>query len=198
MLKTFTVFNIAQCDELPDKLTAPPKAPNPDQRDALIDEFIAATGAKIHEVSSETRAFYAPTFDRIVVPAFGLFRARSEYAAVVFHELIHWSGSPSRLDRQLAERFGTKVAAAEELIAELGSAFLCAEFSIDGSVSHATYIQDYLKLLLEDDPRAIFTAASTAQAAGDYLPQLILAETASVAVTGQQSHSLQGMHHAHG
>jgi antirestriction protein ArdC len=178
MLKTFTVFNIAQCDELPNTLTAPPKAPNLDRRDALIDEFIAATGAKIHEVSSETRAFYAPALDRIIVPAFGLFRGRSEYAAGLFHEIVHWTGASSRLDRQLADRFGQKVAAAEELIAELGAAFLCAEFSIDGSISHATYIHDYLKLL-EDDPKAIFTAASKAQAAVDYLRQLILVETAA-------------------
>jgi len=178
MLKTYTVFNISQCAELPDKLTAPPKAPNPDRRAALIDEFIAATGAKIHEVSSETRAFYATTLDRIIVPAFGLFRGRAEYVVVLFHELIHWTGHPSRLNRQLDARFGSKAAAAEELIAELGAAFLCAEFSIDGSVSHAAYIQDYLKLL-EDDPKAIFTAASKAQAAVDFLRQLILVETAA-------------------
>ena len=187
MLKTFTVFNIAQCDELPDTLTTPPKAPNPDQRNAVIDEFIAATGARIHELSSETRAFYAPGFDRIVVPAFGLFRGRAEYAVVVFHELIHWTAHPSRLDRQLNERFGSKTAAAEELIAELGAAFLCAEFSIDGSVSHATYIHDYLKLL-EDDPKAIFTAASKAPAAVDFLRQRILAEpTASPTIMDEQS-----------
>jgi len=65
-------------------------------------------------------------------------------------------------------------------IAELGVAFLCAEFSIDGSISHATYIHDYLKLL-EDDPKAIFTAASKAQAAVDYLRQLILVETGRAA-----------------
>jgi antirestriction protein ArdC len=85
-----------------------------------------------------------------------------------------------RLNRQLGDRFGSKVAAAEELIAELGAGFLCAEFSIDGSVSHATYIQDYLKLL-EDDPNAIFTAASKAQAAVDFLRQQILTEPSGMA-----------------
>jgi antirestriction protein ArdC len=195
ILKTYTVFNVAQCDELPSTLTAPPKAPNPDRRDALIDEFIAATGAKIHEVSTETRAFYAPALDHIIVPAFGLFRGRSEYAAVVFHELVHWTAHPSRLDRQLDNRFGSKAAAAEELVAELGAAFLCAEFSIDGSVSHATYIQDYLKLL-EDDPKAIFTTASKAQAAIDFLRQLILTETAAPTTVSDKQSSIREARHA--
>jgi antirestriction protein ArdC len=177
-LKHFTVFNIAQCEGLPGTLTAPPKAPNPDRRDALIDEFIKATGAKIREDDSGDHAYYNETADLIVTPAFKLFRGRAEYAVVLFHELIHWTGHSSQLNRQLADRFGSKVAAAEELIAELGAAFLCAEFSIDGSVSHAAYIQDYLKLL-EDDPKAIFTAASKAQAAVDFLRQLILVETAA-------------------
>ena len=177
-LKHFTVFNIAQCDGLPGTLTVPPKAPNPDRRDALIDEFIKATGAKIREDDSGDHAYYNETADLIVTPAFKHFRGQAEYAVVLFHELIHWTGHPSRLNRQLDARFGSKAAAAEELIAELGAAFLCAEFSIDGSVSHATYIQDFLKLL-EDDPKAIFTAASKAQAAVDFLRQLILVETAA-------------------
>ena len=92
--------------------------------------------------------------------------------------MIHWTGHPSRLDRQLGKQFGAQTYAAEELIAELGAAFLCAEFSIDGTIPHATYIESYLEFL-ENNPRAIFTAASKAQAAVDYLRQLILTEKAA-------------------
>jgi antirestriction protein ArdC len=112
------------------------------------------------------------------MPAFKFFRGRAEYSATLFHELTHWTGHSSRLDRQLNARFGQKVIAAEELIAELGAAFLCAEFSIDGRIPHATYIEKFLELL-KDDPKAIFTAASKAQAAVDYLRQLILVESAA-------------------
>jgi len=178
MLKQFVVFNLAQCDELPDKITAPPKAPNLEQRDALIDEFIAATGVKIREGNTENEAYYSSALDVVNMPAFKSFRGRAEYSATLFHELIHWTGHPSRLDRQLGARFGLKSKAAEELIAELGAAFLCAEFSIDSFLPHAAYIQSYLALL-EDDPKAIFTAASKAQAAVDYLRQQVLAEPIS-------------------
>jgi antirestriction protein ArdC len=180
MLKNYTVFNIAQCDELPAKLMAPPRASNPDQRDVLVDEFIAATGAKIYENTLENAAAYVHADDVITMPAFGSFRGRAEYCATLFHELVHWTGHPSRLDRQLGARFGLQSKAAEELIAELGAAFLCAEFSVDGFIPHAAHIENYLQLL-EDDPKAIFTAASKAQAAVDFLRQQLLAEPSRVA-----------------
>jgi antirestriction protein ArdC len=176
MLKYYTVFNIAQCEGLPDKLTTSPKPPNSDQRDALIDEFIHVIGAEVSEDAAEDRAFYTGgDSDLIVMPAFGLFRGKAEYNATLFHELIHWTGHPSRLNRQIEVRFGLQAKCAEELIAELGAAFRCAEFSIDGIIPHATYLESYLRLL-EDDPKAIFTAAAKAQAAVDFLRQQILAE----------------------
>ena len=81
---------------------------------------------------------------------------------------MHWSGHKSRLDRDLSHRFGTKAYAAEELVAELGAAFLCAHLGVQGQLRHAGYIDSWLSLLKEDD-RAIFTAASKASAAADYL-----------------------------
>jgi antirestriction protein ArdC len=180
MLKSYTVFNISQCDGLPARLTAPPKTPNPDQRDALIDEFISATGVRLAESSVEEGAHYTHANDLIVLPPFESFHSRTHYYATLFHELTHATGHPSRLDRQLGARFGLRSKAAEELIAELGAAFLCAEFSIDGFIPHAAYIENYLELL-EDDAKAIFTAASKAQAAVDFLRQQILAEPSRVA-----------------
>jgi antirestriction protein ArdC len=173
MLKQFVVFNLAQCDCLPYKIAAPIKPPSPHQRDKPIAEFIAATGADIRENDDNEQAFYSTTLDYIALPSLKFFRGRAAYAATIFHELIYWTGHSSRLDRQLGARFGQQSKAAEELIAELGAAFLCAEFSIDGFVPHAAYIESYLKLL-EDDPNAIFTAASKAQAAVDCLRQRLL------------------------
>jgi antirestriction protein ArdC len=179
MLRWYVVFNIAQCDDLTHKITAPPPSPDPDQRDALIDEFVASIGACIGENDTREEAIYALGVDQILLPSFRFFRGRAEYYAVLFHELIHWTGHKSRLDRDLAERFGERSKAAEQLIAELGAAFLCAEFSIDGYVPHAAYIESYLKLL-QDDPKAIFTAASKAQAAADFLRDQILKSTSTV------------------
>jgi antirestriction protein ArdC len=79
-----------------------------------------------------------------------------------------WTGHASRLNRDLKNRFGTKAYAAEELIAELTSAFLCAHLAIDGELRHASYIGEWIKLLKEDS-RAIFTAASKASQAADFL-----------------------------
>jgi antirestriction protein ArdC len=96
---------------------------------------------------------------------------------VAFHELTHWSGHKSRLDRDLKNRFGSQSYAAEELIAELGAAFLCAEFGFDGDVRNAGYIASWIELLTADK-RAFFTACSQASKAADYLRRLALAEPA--------------------
>jgi antirestriction protein ArdC len=151
--------------------------PNLDQRNALVDEFIAATRAEIYERNAERDAgragSYSAKCDAIRMPAFKFFRGQADYYNTLFHELIHWTGHPSRLDRQLGARFGEKSKAKEELIAELGAAFLCAEFSIDDSISspHAAYIQDFFELL-DNDPRELFSAVLKAQAAIDFLHQL--------------------------
>jgi antirestriction protein ArdC len=174
-LRAYTVFNIDQCDGLPAVLTAMPVGPNPDQRDALIDEFLAATGIKIVEVRTSDEACYIPACDCIQLPVFTSFRGRVEYAATIFHELIHATGHESRLGRKLGSTANKQDRALEELTAEIGAAYLCAEFSIDGVIPHAGYIEHYLQLL-ESNSRAIFTAASRAQAAVDYLRQLVLAE----------------------
>lgn len=154
MLKSYTVFNISQCDGLPDKLTAPPMPLNPDQREALIDEFVAATGIKLQGTSGDEAFYRGGDADFIAMPAFEFFRGRAHFCATLFHELVHATGHPSRLDRRMGARFGLQAHSAQELVAELGAAFLCAEFSIDGDVMHARYIEHYLELL-ENDAKAI-------------------------------------------
>jgi antirestriction protein ArdC len=182
MLKGYTVFNVAQCDNLPDRIADPPSAPVPpqhsDERDLLIDEFTATIGAYIHE--NPDQAAYSKQRDRILMPPFRAFQSAAVYYATLFHEVTHWTAAPSRLNRDLPPKHDKRGRAAEELIAELGAAFLCAEFGIDGAVPHATYIESWIQLL-EDDPKAIFTAASKATKAVDYLRQLILAAPAAQA-----------------
>jgi antirestriction protein ArdC len=180
MMREYTVFNVAQCEGLPTSVVEgkPARVRNPDTRDALADEFLASSGAVIREGQGE--AYYAAGADFISMPAFAAFKGADHFYGVAFHELTHWTGHKSRLDRDLKGRFGQAQYAAEELIAELGAAFLTAEFSFDGDVRHAGYIETWIGLL-RSDKRAFFTAASKAQAAADYLRGLALAEPIAAA-----------------
>jgi antirestriction protein ArdC len=173
LLREYTVFNVDQCDGLPENVRAgkPARARNPDTRDALTDEFLSATSADIREGQGE--AYYAPGDDFISMPAFEAFKSAAHFYGTAFHEMGHWTGHRSRLDRDLRHRFGDRAYAAEELVAELCAAFLCAEFSFDGDFRHAGYVKHWIALL-QSDRRAFFTACSKAQAAADYLRGLAL------------------------
>jgi antirestriction protein ArdC len=116
------------------------------------------------------RAYYATADDHIQMPPFGEFIENVSYYSTLAHEHTHWTAKPERCDRQLGKRFGDSAYAAEELIAELGAAFVCAHLglSTEPREDHAQYIQSWLKVL-RADKRAIFTAASKAQQAADYL-----------------------------
>lgn len=120
------------------------------------------------------RAFYAPARDLIQLPPRETFRDAESYVATRAHETIHWTAHPSRLARELGKRFGDNAYAAEELIAEMGSAFLCADLGItpEPRDDHAAYLAHWLQVLKKDS-HAIFTAASQAQRAADYLHQLV-------------------------
>jgi antirestriction protein ArdC len=176
MMREFTVFNVAQCDELPEKILKPATKPpiNPDERDATIDEFLQASGADLREGHGE--AYYRPSDDYVSLPAFGAFKNADHFYATAFHELGHWTGHKSRLDRDLKNRFGDRQYAAEELIAELCAAFICAEFGLNNELRHAGYIDHWIALLKHDN-RAFMTAASKAQAAADHLRNRVLAES---------------------
>ena len=173
MMREYTVFNVDQCENLPDRVLrmGEIKRRNPDQRDAEIDDFLACSGATIREGAGE--AYYRLGDDFISMPRFAAFRSAAHFYGVAFHELGHWTGHRSRLDRDLRSRFGERAYAAEELVAELCAAFLAAEFSLDGDLRHAGYIQSWIGLL-KADSRAFFTACSKAQAAADYLRGLAL------------------------
>jgi antirestriction protein ArdC len=180
MMREYTVFNIDQCENLPDSISAGKsmRVRSPDARDALADEFLHSTGADIREGHGE--AYYVPSHDFISMPAFEAFKGADHFYNVAFHELSHWTGHKSRLDRDLKHRFGERAYAAEELVAELGAAFLAAEFSFDGDVRNAGYIATWIELL-KADKRALFTACNRASAAADYLRGLALAAPAAAA-----------------
>src|SRR6202167_3219943 len=145
---------------------------------------IRATSLPTHSCTqlarTSARAAVRPTLCLVEIlsrPAFAGFKGADHFYNVVFHELTHWSGHKSRLDRDLKNRFGSRNYAAEELIAELGAAFLCAEFGFDGDVRSAGYIASWIELL-KADKRAFFTACSQASKAAEYLRGLALAEPA--------------------
>jgi antirestriction protein ArdC len=183
MMREYTVFNVAQCDGLPPKILQPgaKASRNHDARDDVADAFMTATKADIRE--GHGQAMYVPSADFIGMPAFASFKNADNFYSTAFHELGHWTGAKSRLDRSegMRGRFGDQAYAAEELVAELCSAFLCAEFDMDGDLRHAGYIEHWAKLLKSDN-RAFFTACSKAQAAADHLRGLALAEEVSEAI----------------
>jgi len=171
MLREYTVFNVEQCENLPVLTLGDIEPRNRDERDATIDDFLACSGATIREGAGE--AYYRPSDDLIVLPRFDAFKSAAHFYGTAFHELGHWTGRKSRLDRDLRHRFGQRAYGAEELVAELCAAFLSAEFSIDGDLRHAGYIASWISLL-KADSKAFFTACSRAQAAADYLRSLAL------------------------
>jgi antirestriction protein ArdC len=173
-LKGYTVFNVEQCDGLPAHYTAKPEAPalSPVQRIERADRFFAATGADIRH--GGTRAFYAEGPDYVQMPPFESFRDAESYAATLAHELTHWTKHDKRLARDMGRmKWGDEGYAREELVAELGAAFLCADLEITPEVraDHAAYIASWLTAL-KDDKRLIFSTAAHAQRAADYLHSL--------------------------
>jgi antirestriction protein ArdC len=180
-LKAYTVFNVSQCEGLPDSVLGlgEPRQHgpvNPDGRDADLDAFVAATEIRV-EVGRGARAAYAPALDRIVMPAFESFVGAHAFYSTLFHEMGHATGHKDRLNRDLTGKFGDRSYAAEELIAELSAAFVCAEWGIDMGEAPAAYIDHWVSLLSQKET-AIVTAASAASKAVDWLRGKVSAEEA--------------------
>jgi antirestriction protein ArdC len=169
-LKGYTVFNVEQIDGLPAHFYAKP-TPRVDTIQPIerAEAFLRQTGAIV--VHGGSRACYIPSTDNIHMPCIDFFRDAESYYATRTHETTHWTRHPSRLNREFGrKRFGDEGYAMEELIAELGSAFLSVDLGLTPEVreDHASYIASWIKVL-KDDTRAIFTAASHAQRAADFL-----------------------------
>jgi antirestriction protein ArdC len=172
-MKGYVVFNVEQIDGLPDIFYA--KFTNnlpPERRIENAEKFIANTGAAI--IHGGNRAFYAPGPDVIRLPPFEAFKDAESYYACVAHETVHWTKAKHRLDRDFGgKRFGDDGYAFEEIVAEMGAAFLCADLGITPEIrdDHAAYVAHWIDVL-RSDRRAIFQAAAHAQRAADYLHRL--------------------------
>jgi antirestriction protein ArdC len=171
-LKAYTVFNVAQIDGLPDRYyTDASPVLDPVERIAHADQFFRNTGAVIRHGGSQ--AYYSPVSDHIQMPAFECFRDAASYVATLSHESCHWTAHPDRVGRDLSRYAKDKSdRSREELLAELGSCFLCADLGIvpelEPRPDHASYLGSWLKVL-SNDKRAIFQAAAHAQRAVAFL-----------------------------
>lgn len=171
-LKQSYVFNAAQIDGLPEHFYTPATpAPerNPESQNSRLDDFFRHTGADIRHGGS--KAYYRLDADFIQMPNFDDFHTGEAYYATLAHEMTHWTRHKTRLDRDMGRKaWGDAGYAMEELVAEMGSAFLCADLGITPEVreDHASYIASWLEVL-KGDKKAIFTAASKANAAAEYL-----------------------------
>ena len=167
MAKPFWLFNVAQIDNLPaDMLTTKPiNVFNPVQE---AEQILVNSKAQINYGFDS--AYYSPATDKICLPTRERFTSESNFYATALHELTHWTGNESRLNRTFGKRFGDEAYAFEELIAELGAAFTVGQLGfIDATIeTHADYVQSWIKVL-KNDNKAIFTAASQAAKAADFI-----------------------------
>ncbi|MEQ9881255.1 zincin-like metallopeptidase domain-containing protein [Pectobacterium brasiliense] len=165
MLKTFNVFNVEQIDGLPlTTKTVSPEATFDSLPEA--ENLFQKSGANIIEKGQN--AFFRPSTDEVWLPERHLFSDAANFYATGLHELVHWSGGKKRLSREMKGKFGSADYAEEELVAELGSAFLMADLGIIGEVQHESYIASWLQAL-KNDKRYVFKAASAASKAHRYL-----------------------------
>ncbi|MBN8552159.1 MAG: DUF1738 domain-containing protein [Caulobacterales bacterium] len=175
--KASYVFNVDQVDNVDTDVDAPKPDIDPVVRDQSAEAFLTATRAVIREGGD--RAFYHPSDDTITMPDRWRFTGTETitpteaWYATAFHELVHWSGAQKRLDRQFGERFGDDAYAVEEMVAEIGAAFLCGDLGITAEPrpDHAAYVDHWLRIM-KGDRKAVFAAASAASKAADYLAGL--------------------------
>lgn len=180
-LKGYTVFNVEQIEGLPQVYYAKATPTlDPIARIEHAEKFFRTVGATIRQGGN--RAFYSIAGDAIQMPPFESFQDADSYYATLAHECTHWTGNKSRLDRDFGgHRFGSEAYAVEELVAELGAAFLCAELelALEPREDHASYIANWLKVLSADN-RAVFTAATHAQRAAEFIHRKVVEATAQV------------------
>ena len=163
--KAYFVFNVQQVEGI--EIVKSEDKQNDNQRIANCENTIKNSNARI--THGGDTACFIPSSDIIRMPEIGTFQTAEHYYATAFHELTHWTSDKNRCDRDISKgRFGNPDYAFEELVAELGAAFLCGNHGIKGDLRHAGYIESWLKCL-KNDPKAIFKASGLAQSAADYI-----------------------------
>jgi antirestriction protein ArdC len=184
LMRVYTVFALSQCENV--TLPKPRKDPEPLPPPPTITTLYSTLGTSVEHGGD--RACFVPSHDKVIMPRPEAFSSPDAYAATALHELTHWTGHESRLAREFGKRFGDQAYAAEELVAEIGSAFLCASLGVDCALEHHASYLDHWRQLLRSDPRAIITAASKAQAAADFILAKIRPEQAAE-TDGEVSHA---------
>ena len=170
VLKQYLVFNLSQTKGLPPQYYQfePIELPTELQQDEATEKLIHSTGAELHYQNGNT-ASYNHVDDCITLPNRDQFKSTEGWAETALHELAHWTGHKSRLHRKLGNPIGTKDYAKEELIAELASAFLCAQLGFEKQISNqAAYLQSWIKAL-KGDSRLIFTMSRQAEKAAAFI-----------------------------
>jgi antirestriction protein ArdC len=161
-MKYYNVFKLSDINGIERPQIGTPKRTNDN-----IESFIKATGVNIH--SGSRQAAYCPTLDIVEMPEMARFDSEAHYYTTFFHELVHWTGAESRLNRhKKAEIFGSELYSKEELVAEIGAAMLCHVYGINMIPHNAAYVENWLKAL-KDDKNMIITAASRAEKVLDFL-----------------------------
>ena len=172
-MRYYTVYNVAQCGNIDEsKIPAIPSVHNDFDHIAECEAIIAAMPDCPEIQQGKQRASYNPLSDIISMPRFDSFDTAEEYYSTLFHEAIHATGSEKRLNRLNINisSFGNEEYSKEELVAEMGAAFLCGFAGIENITinNSVAYIQGWLKAL-KDDKKLVIMAAAQAQKAADYI-----------------------------
>lgn len=162
-----TVFNIDQVIDPPAHLLTVPNCSPGKLRHGQAEHLMRSTGADIRYKGQ--RAVYYPAEDYIALPPFENFTTRDDFYATAFHELVHWTGHESRLARRTLSQQDRRSYAMEELVAELGAAFLCAEYQLNPIASSSDYLGSWLKEIEEEGLYALIRQATSATKATDLL-----------------------------
>lgn len=172
VIKYYHVFNVADVEGLPEAYYTDEKVNETIltqwEQDERAEQLITATGANIQYLP-QNRAFYRPSDDSITLPIREQFTGVQPFYSTCFHELIHWTGHPNRLNREKGGKFGDEKYAFEELVAELGASFICSHLNFSDYITeNAIYIKSWLTAL-RNDTQFIFKASAQAQRAADYI-----------------------------
>lgn len=165
-IKTYNVFNVRQCEGLPEELMATFEPAEWEAAEPHCEAIIARNNPRL--TFDPSGACYIPALDTVQMVPGQFFPEPLDYYRVLFHELTHWTGHEDRLNREIRNKFGSPKYAFEELVAELGAAFISASLGLPSSLRHAEYLDSWIKCLKEDS-RAIFKAATLASKAADFI-----------------------------